>query len=265
MSKSLSRTVSVNVVRFNLRTEEKRKVLDEVAVEVPVNIFVGGEHFVTLLALPEFMEELGVGHLFSEGVVKSVSDVSDVRVEDNNVYLSIKEGAVRVKASRVLRLITTACGSSSDYLKLLDSMDKPLVVSDAEVLGKDVLKMRNLLTENTVVFKRTGGTHGAGVFTLDGELIACAEDVGRHNAVDKVVGICALKGVDFSRAVIFSTGRMSAEMVLKAARVGIPIVASLSAPLNSGVIFADRSGVTLICFVRGHRFNIYTHENRVIS
>lgn len=265
MSKTLSSTVSVKVVRFNFRTGEKRKVLDEVAVEVPVNIFVGGEHFVTLLALPEFIGELGVGHLLSEGVVKSVSDVLDVRVEDNNVYLSIKEGSVRAKASRVLRLITTACGSSSDYLKLLDSLDKPLVVSDAEVLGEDVLKMRNLLAENTVIFKRTGGTHGAGIFALNGDIIACVEDVGRHNAVDKVIGLCALKGVDFSRTVIFSTGRMSAEMVLKAARAGIPIVASLSAPLNSGVIFAERSGVTLICFVRGNRFNIYAHENRVIS
>ena len=239
--------------------------MDEVAVEVPVNIFVSGEHFVTLLALPDFMGELGLGHLLSEGVIKSASDVLDVRVEDNNVYLSIKEGVMRVKASRVLRLITTACGSSSDYLKLLDSLDKPLVVSDVEVLGENVLKMRSLLTENTVIFKRTGGTHGAGVFTLKGEVISCAEDVGRHNAVDKVIGICALKGVDFSQTVIFSTGRMSAEMVLKAARVGIPIVASLSAPLNSGIIFAERSGVTLICFVRGHRFNIYTHGNKVIS
>ena len=263
MSKILSRAISVNVVRFNLRTGEKRKVSDEVAVETPVNIFVGGEHFVTLLALPEFMEELGVGHLLSEGVVKSGSDVLDVRVEDNNVFLSIKEGAARAKASRVLRLITTACGSSSDYLKLLDCLEKPLVVSDVEVLAEDVLKMRSLLTENTVIFKRTGGSHGAGIFTLDGEIIACAEDVGRHNAVDKVIGICALTGVDFSKTVIFSTGRMSAEMVLKAARAGIPIVASLSAPLNSGVIFAELSGVTLICFVRGHRFNVYTHNRRV--
>ena len=265
MDKSLSSVASVKVVRVDFREGEKSEVLDEVAVEVPVNIFVSGEHFVTLLALPDFMGELGLGHLLSEGVIKSASDVLDVRVEDNNVYLSIKERVMQVKASRVLRLITTACGSSSDYLKLLDSLDKPLVVSDVEVLGENVLKMRSLLTENTVIFKRTGGTHGAGVFTLKGEVISCAEDVGRHNAVDKVIGICALKGVDFSQTVIFSTGRMSAEMVLKAARVGIPIVASLSAPLNSGIIFAERSGVTLICFVRGHRFNIYTHGNKVIS
>ena len=263
MDKSLSNVTSVKVVRVDFREGQKSEVLDEVAVEVPVNIFVSGDHFVTLLALPDFMGELGLGHLLSEGVIKSASDVLDVRVEDNNVYLSIKEGVVRVKVSRVLRLITTACGSSSDYLKLLDSLDKPLVVSDAEVLADYIFRIRSLLVENTVIFKRTGGTHGAGIFTLNGDLVACVEDVGRHNAVDKVIGICALKEVDFSRTVLFSTGRMSAEMVLKAARVGIPIVASLSAPLNSGIIFSERSGVTLVCFVRGRRFNVYTHNHRV--
>ena len=98
---------------------------------------------------------------------------------------------------------------------------------------------------------------------VEGEVLAYAEDVGRHNAVDKVIGALALDGGDFSRCVLVSSGRQSSYMVLKAARVGIPVVVSQAGPLESGIRVAEELGVTLICFARGRRMNIYTHPKRV--
>jgi len=112
------------------------------------------------------------------------------------------------------------------------------------------------------VFKTTGGTHSAAIFE-NGKLIAFAEDVGRHNAVDKVIGMAALGKTDFSKSVLVSSGRQPANMVLKAARVGIPIIASIAAPIYSGIEAARKTGVTLICFVRGQRINVYSNPERV--
>ena len=108
----------------------------------------------------------------------------------------------------------------------------------------------------------TGGTHSAAIFHEE-KLVAFAEDIGRHNAVDKVIGAAAMKKVEFSKCVIVSSGRQPANMVLKAARVGIPIVASIAGPVNSGVDIAIKTGVTLICFVRGQRMNVYSYPERV--
>jgi len=112
------------------------------------------------------------------------------------------------------------------------------------------------------IFRATGGTHSAAIFE-DGKLVAFAEDVGRRNAVNKVIGIAALRKINFSRSVLVSSGRQAADMVLKAARVGIPIITSIAAPLYSGVEVAKKTGITLICFARGQRMNVYSNPERI--
>jgi FdhD protein len=115
------------------------------------------------------------------------------------------------------------------------------------------------------VHRETGGTHSAAICGPGGDVFAFAEDVGRHNAVDKVVGSGALRGVDLSGCVLISSGRQSGEMVLKAARGGIPVVASVAGPLESGIRLAEAAGITLICFVRGRHMNVYTNPERIIT
>jgi FdhD protein len=112
-------------------------------------------------------------------------------------------------------------------------------------------------------FRRTGGVHGAALYTSDGSLLSFAEDVGRHNAVDKVIGLGLQQGKGFVGTLIASTGRLTGDIVLKAARMRIPLVASLATAISSGIDVAAHTGVTLIGFVRGERMTIYTYPDRV--
>jgi len=129
----------------------------------------------------------------------------------------------------------------------------------AEVVSESVRRL-NTLAET---FRKTGGVHVAAVYSVDGDLVTYAEDVGRHNAVDKVIGVCSLRALDFSQSLLASSGRLTGDIVLKAARMGIPIVASLAAAVDSGVEVAKRTHVTLVGFVRGQRMNVFTLPERI--
>jgi formate dehydrogenase accessory protein FdhD len=113
-------------------------------------------------------------------------------------------------------------------------------------------------------FKQTGGLHDSGIFTADGKMLAFSEDVGRHNTVDKAIGEAALAHVDFSGCFMIITGRVPGDMIYKAAKVGLPIVASVAAVLNSGISSAEKANIALVGFVRGTRMNIYTCTERII-
>jgi FdhD protein len=113
-------------------------------------------------------------------------------------------------------------------------------------------------------FRETGGLHDSAIYAADGSIVAFAEDVGRHNTVDKVIGMAALKEADFNRCFMIITGRVPGDMIYKAAKAGIPIVASMAAVLSSGVTSAEKANITLVGFVRGKRMNIYTGAERII-
>lgn len=257
-------SVETKTKKINLR-EKKVKFVDElVATEVPVSIYVNGQHVVTLFSLPTQLKELAVGWLLSQAIVKSINEITDVEVRQYNVKISCSRKAeTRIKAAGNMKIVDSSCGSTvEDFLFLIDRMIKPFVCSDYAVKAETILRFIKVLNNKSTLFKLTGGTHSAAIFH-DEKLVAFAEDIGRHNAVDKVIGAAGEKKVDFSKCAIASSGRQPANMVLKAARVGIPIVASIAAPIASGVDAALKTGVTLICFVRGQRMNVYSSPERV--
>lgn len=124
--------------------------------------------------------------------------------------------------------------------------------------------MKNFQKESKL-FKETGGCHGAAIYTLDGKLIDLKEDIGRHNAIDKVIGTMILKNQEIHDKILATSGRLTGDSVLKAVRAEIPIVSSLSAAIESGIRLAFAYDITLIGFVRGARFNIYSHPERIIE
>lgn len=259
-----SLTVSLKVLRVNLRKKLLEEAEEPVAKEAPINIYVNNNHVVTLFASPTNLKELGVGWLLSQGIIKSIEEIHEINVRKNNVKVKCSSRAeIRVKASKISKTIDTSCGSTEENFHLLiDRISKPTVRSEYKVDAEKILRFVNTLNRMSKVFRATGGTHSAAIFE-DGKLVAFAEDVGRHNAVDKVIGIAAFKQTDFSKSVLVSSGRQPANMVLKAARVGIPIVVSIAAPLNSGVEAAKKTGTTLVCFARGKRMNIYSNPERI--
>jgi FdhD protein len=133
-----------------------------------------------------------------------------------------------------------------------------------KVKAEVVFNSVNQLNFKAEVFRQTGGVHAAAIYKADGSLVALAEDVGRHNAVDKVIGMAALKQISFGECFLTSTGRLSGDIVFKASKVGLPIVASLGAALDSGIAMAEAANLTLAGFVRGKRMNIYNAPKRII-
>jgi FdhD protein len=244
---------------------EAKEVDDQVALDTPVELYIGNELFRTLWASPGLEREIAVGHMLAEGIIDSCGEVEEAVAKGSKIFVRLKtDRRLRLEVSKVDRMITTACGPISDQPNLLDRLRKPMVSSQLRLKPEAVLRMVEKLNRRASIFKATGGTHSAMLCTNEGEVHAYAEDVGRHNAIDKVIGQHALRGGAFSECVLISSGRQPSDMVMKAARTGIPIVVSQAAPLESGVKAAEEAGVTLICFARGRRFNVYAHPERVL-
>jgi len=235
---------------------------DEVALDEPTCIFVNGEYHVTLIATPTMERELAVGYLFSEGVIDSMEDVQSIEIRGTDVHITLDSDVdLREAAVSMMNLIVTACASSPR--RTTGRMSVPRVTSDLHVDAGMVLKMVAELSRRSSIHPKTGGTHAAILCSEEGEVLVFAEDVGRHNAVDKVIGSMILSGKDTGKSVLVSTGRQSGEMVQKAARARIPIVASMTAPLSSGIRLAEMAGITLVCFARGNRLQVYANPQRI--
>lgn len=257
-------SLSVKVIQLDVRLQSVKRAVSEVAVELPVSLSVNGKHLRTLVATPAMLNELAIGHLYTEGIIDSLSDVKSVSVKELTIDVHLfKDVSARLTAALLARVTTTSCGSAeSFFLSLLDRVKRPKVLSSVTVspalMPKAVLK----LNEAGVLYKATRATHSAVILRADGSFVAAAEDVGRHNAVDKAVGAALLGGVDLSGCILACSGRPTVDMALKAARAGIPVVLSLSAPTDWSIRIAEETGVTL-AWIRGSSLRVYTHPERL--
>lgn len=258
-------SIGVKVRRFELDSGGFVEREDRIAADAAICVFINGELFRTLLASPVMVEELVVGHLVGEGVIESVDELVSVEVSPLKVYVELR-GEVDLKRLMMgkVDLITTACGAAASPGELR-GLGLSVASMEGTIGAEEVWLMARELNLRSGTYRETGGTHAAMLFSLGGEALFFGEDVGRHNAVDKVVGAGVLGGVDLGGCVLVSSGRLSGEIVLKAARVGVPVVVSVAGPLESGVRIAEAAGITLVGFVRGRRLNVYTHRERVVA
>lgn len=242
-------------MRLN-RDGSSEQLDDSVAMDAPICIFVNDEPFRTLIATPRLLEELAIGHLFAEGIISEKHEIKELIVKPLRVDVVLTHD---IDIDDLLlgksRLLTTACGLDSP---IPDSELENLRVPRLDkVVPSLVFDLMSELNQKSLTYKETGGTHSAILYSKEEGVIAFAEDVGRHSALDKVIGSAFMSDKDFSKCVLASSGRLSGEMVLKVARAGIPLLCSVSAPLVSGLKIAEATGVTLIGFVRGKRMNHY--------
>ncbi len=259
----------IKVSRINVANQTIEQRTDYVAEDTPIHIFLNKHHYGTILCTPDQLEEMVIGHLLSEGLLKSTNEIDELTIKkDGKCLVTLKPGIdaqTRISTSqRFARLIVSSCGAPnyrplSEVIKSLPKMDMTLTVT-ANVLSESV-KQLNFTAET---FRKTGGVHVAALYSRDGEVVALAEDVGRHNAVDKVIGAGATKKMDFTKLFLALSGRLTGDIVLKAARTKIPVIASLSAAISSGLETANLTKITLIGFVRGKRMNVYTYPERII-
>ncbi len=251
---------------------------DPVAVEEPLEIRAEGpDHRATSIAVtmrtPGHDAELAVGFLFTEGLVRSADDlrrppVRELAVEGgaNNtvtVRLTSSFDAERLKRNFYATSSCGICGKAS--LEHLHALAPPPAPRGEGLLRRSqIVRLPALLRAAQSIFDRTGGLHATGVFDRDGRRMVVREDVGRHNAMDKAIGHLLLQGqVPLAERVLMLSGRVSFELVQKAAMAGAPILCAVSAPSSLAVQAADRLGITIVGFVRGESFNVYTHADRI--
>ncbi|WP_037575647.1 formate dehydrogenase accessory sulfurtransferase FdhD [Phaeacidiphilus oryzae] len=270
----------VTARRRVVRLADERRVIrpDTLAAEEPLEIRLGGEALTITMRTPGQDFDLVAGFLVAEGLVAEADELSALRYcagtdEDGantyNVIDAVLGGAARaarpLSAHRNL-LMSSACGiCGRDTIDSVRTHSRWDLTEDRTELSADTLfELPDRLRAAQKVFDSTGGLHAAGLFTADGELRCLREDVGRHNAVDKVVGWALREGLLPLRGhVLMVSGRASFELTQKAALAGIPFLAAVSAPSSLAVDLADELGLTLIGFLRGRSANLYTHADRV--
>jgi len=246
---------------------------DLLAVEEPLEIQVDGEPLMVTMRTPGHDIDLAAGFLFTEGLLGSLDEVHEIRMCDQNV------AAVTVKPGRVLRyqqaglpgparnfLMTSACGvcgkESIEAIRVRSTFD---VAADRVRVSPAVLAaLPDRLAGAQRVFSRTGGLHAAALFTSDGTLLVLREDVGRHNAVDKVAGWALRSGLlPLAGHILLVSGRASFELAQKAIMIGVPVLAAVSAPSSLAVSLAEDGGLTLVGFLRGTTMNVYAGAHRL--
>ncbi len=241
---------------------------DDLTIEEPLEIRIGGKTLATTMRTPDHDNELAAGFLVSEAIVRDRSAITGISANgDNRVVVRLAEGVkLELNAAQRFGTISSSCGlcgktSIEEIRQNFPAIGSANVRIDIETLLSLPEKLRKAQRD----FARTGGIHAAGVFDSSGELKFVREDIGRHNAVDKVIGRAFLDGLlPLDRHVLLVSGRASFEIVQKALAAAVPIVAAVSAPSTLAADFARESNQTLIGFLRPPSFNIYSHIERVI-
>jgi len=248
-----------------------RRLRDELAAEEPLEIRVDTRPVVVTMRTPGHDAELAAGFLVTEGLIQRRGDVRKIvpyeRNDSGNVMEVFLAPGVSVDFARLTRHVFASsscglCGKAS-----IDAVHQhfPKLKSRLKVRASVLLRLPERLRRAQAAFERTGGLHAAAVFDARGRLVVLREDVGRHNAVDKVIGDGFLRGrLPFDRHVLLVSGRASFEIVQKALAARIAVVAAVSAPSSLAVEFAKRSGQALVGFLRGDRMNVYAHPERVV-
>jgi FdhD protein len=227
-----------------------------------LRIRVNDVDLVTLLYTPARTNALVLGFLYLEGLINSLDDVALLRVCDEETVAEVRLARdLDVAALVQRRTVTSGCGGGATF-GLLDPQRLPPVTDTRTVSPRQIQTLMALLLGAAQAYRVAGGLH-ASALSDGSQLLAVAEDVGRHNTLDKVMGECLLRGLSPAGHILLTTGRVSSEMLLKAGRMGVPIVASRTSPTDLAVVLARDLNITLVGYVRGSRLNVYTGAERL--
>ncbi len=250
--------------------EKNEPVNSHVIVEAPVSLTINGEVWLTFMCTPIQLEALAVGFLFNEGIIKDFSEVADVRVceHGDNVDVWLTHAAEQPKQWTRTSGCTGGKTSVDASTKLSAGTHASHGLADRQndvVLSPEKIPaLLALLDDDQTLYRQTGGVHTS-VLTDGEHRILAAEDIGRHNTLDKLAGQMLMDGIQPKTRVILTTGRISSEMMQKAAKLGASVVISRTSPSSMSVEIAEEQGITLIGYAKRHRFNVYTHQERLTA
>lgn len=258
-----------SVERFPIKRvtrDGKKDSEDIVTKEFPLTIILNNIELTTLLCSPADLKYLAVGFLVSEGFLKGKDDIRKIVVDERGGVVRVETVEDKELASDILskRLITSGCGRGISFYSAADVKGQTKIISETTISSATVFTLVREFQQRSQAYRITGGVHSAALCDT-GSILLFNEDIGRHNAIDKIFGECILRDISVDDRIIITSGRVSSEILLKVAKRNIPILISRSAPTDLGVRLANDLGVTLVGFVRGERMNVYSDDWRIIN
>jgi FdhD protein len=239
-------------------------VVDSVASELPVTLVINNEPLVTLLCTPSELEELAVGFLLTEGILRDKKTIKKLEVDEKELSVRIELSDLPSDFSKMFekRTISSGCGKGITFTSYRTEADRRIEAKGYLLSLEDIRKLLSTFRNISKLYLETGGVHSAGL--SDGkEILSFSEDIGRHNAVDKLIGKAFLKSIPVENKILITSGRVTSEIMTKAGRNRFPVLISRAAPSCMAISYAEDMGITLIGFARGERMNIYTWPNRI--
>jgi FdhD protein len=254
----------INIVRVDGGTQSPRE--DWVAKEFPLTIMLNDQELATLLCSPKDLKYLAAGFLFSEGFIETKGEIIGMTLDQQNgmVGVQTRGGKKITQESFRKRVITTGCGRAIAFYNPADIDGVKEIDSDVRLSPPDVFNLTKEFQRRSEVYRTTGGVHSAALCDA-AHVLLFKEDIGRHNAVDKIFGKCLLEDIPTADRIVITSGRISSEILFKVAKRLIPVIISKAAPTDLGVIVAQDLRITLIGFARGKRMNVYAGEWRLQS
>lgn len=239
---------------------------DWIAVEHPLTIMLNGEEFATIVCSPAHLDELVVGFLASEGVIRTCEEIRSLSLATDGSYAYVElisRQSVSIE-QYAKRMIGSCCGKSRQFYFHNDARTAKTVMSETKIMLAQCFALMEAMQSASVEFAQTGGLHNAALCTPE-RLLVGRSDIGRHNALDKLFGYCLQHKLSVDDKVLVFSGRISSEVLLKAAKIGVGILLSKSAPTDLALKLADDLRITTIGFIRGGHCNIYTHPFRIVA
>lgn len=249
---------AIHYDKYEFKKWESRD--SETIVETPVSLTVNGQVWLTFMCTPVDLEAMAVGFLYNEGIIETMNEVQDVRVceHGDNVDVWLNHSVEQPTSWRR----TSGCTGGITAVDALARVDVSFDGDRPRFPPEAIGFLVEQLFEAQSLYRETGGVHTSAL--SDGEkIIIAAEDIGRHNTLDKISGLCLMNGVSPDIRILITTGRISSEMLQKAARMNVPILISRTSPSSLSIEMVERYGITLIGYARKHRFNVYTNAQRV--
>ena len=251
-------------VRVYSAVGERSEKTQWVIKERPVTLTFNGREVVTLLCAGHYLDELAVGFFHAEGFLRSASELEEVRVDEEAGKVDVRASSDSSMVERLWskRAVSSGCGKGSVFYHALDALLSKPVTSGLRVLRSQIVERMGDLLRLSETYRHTHGVHNTALANPDGVLLF-RDDIGRHNAVDMIVGHACLTQMSLDDKMLLTTGRLTSEILIKAAKVGIPVLISRNTATSLAVQLAQSLSITLIGYVRAGRFTVYAGDERI--
>ena len=236
-----------------------------VVKEIPLTIFLNDKEVVTLLCTGTHLGALAIGFLKSEGLIDKKENIQDITLDREKGIVMIKVDSTLPLEDKLFmkRTITSGCGKGTMFYSAIDSLLSRKIESSLKIFPKQIFSLMSQLNERSTLYKHTRGVHNAALASQD-EIIFFRADIGRHNAVDIINGECFLNDIPLENSILLTTGRITSEVILKTAKMRIPIIISRNVATHHALTLANELGITIVGDVRAEKLIVYTHPGRIL-